>query len=224
MNDEKVVALHFRDFNRIVFTRTYVKDRWNMGSGESKSGLGSSMLYTQSFRKNLLDIIRRENIKKIFDCSSGDWNWMRTIEDKLPDYVGNDIVEALVNTNNEKFSNDRIKFICGDMIDSLEKYEDGYFDLIMCRHTLEHLITRYNVRALETIKRKTKFALITNSSQKENNELFDYDGFSSRGINLNQEPYLSILGEPVFVFYDSVGDEIICDKTSNCTTGYLYRF
>jgi 2-polyprenyl-3-methyl-5-hydroxy-6-metoxy-1,4-benzoquinol methylase len=207
-----------------LFTETYINDFWNMGDGESKSGLGSSLLYTENFRKNLLNIIKKLNIEKIFDCSCGDWNWMKEIHHEFKEYIGNDVVEEIINVNNEKYSNDRIKFICGDMVKSLSIFSDSYFDLIICRHTLEHLPTNYVKNALSEIKKKSKFAIITNSTQDINIELVNFDGVSSRGINLNSEPYLNILNEPEFVFFDSFGDEIICDKTTPVCTGNLFNF
>jgi hypothetical protein len=47
---------------REKFTNTFKNNSWHMGSGESKSGLGSSLDYTVNFRNNLTRIISEYNI------------------------------------------------------------------------------------------------------------------------------------------------------------------
>jgi hypothetical protein len=206
-----------------LFTETFVMDKWGLGSGP-KSGIGSSLPYTESLRKNLIRSINEYGIKKIFDCSCGDWTWMREIQQELPGYVGNDIVQELIDINNEKFSSDKIKFICGDMMETLSNFEDGHFDLIICRHTLEHLPTQYTVELLNLLIKKTNYAFITSSSLGSNRELYNFDGCSSRGINLNEDPYSDILGEPVGYFWDSIGSKDNFEKheVDNCM--YVFKF
>ena len=207
-----------------LFTETYKNNSWNMGSGESKSGLGSSLEYTKSVRVNLLKIIKDNNIKKIFDCSCGDWNWMREIKDNLNYYIGNDVVDEMIKLNNNLYSTEKIKFVCGDMVTTLKGYEDKYFDLIICRHTFEHLPSSYIEEALEVISKKTKYGLITNSSNSDNTELNGFNGINSRGINLNSLPYNIILNKAIDIFWDSVGEVYDVDKfEGNCTLN-LFKF
>ncbi len=148
------------------FTDTYIKGHWY--DGETRSGRGSSLLYTISFRDNLIKIVKNNNIKTIFDCSCGDWNWMKEVSDNFENYIGNDIVEELVKANNEKFGNERIKFICGDMVEVLKKFADRSIDLIICRQTLEHLTTPYCVNIITEIKRAAKMAIITSATHADN--------------------------------------------------------
>ena len=54
------------------FTDTYVNDRWKMHLGESKSGDGSALIYTENYRENLLKIIKDFKINIMVDCSCGD--------------------------------------------------------------------------------------------------------------------------------------------------------
>ena len=156
------------------FTETFVLDKWGLGNGP-KSGMGSSLPNTESLRKNLVGFINENGIKKIFDCSCGDWTWMREIQQELSEYVGNDIVQELIDINNQNFSSDKVKFVCGDMVETLSNFEDGYFDLIICRHTLEHLPTQHNVELLNLLIKKTNYAFITNSSLGTNCELYNKD-------------------------------------------------
>jgi len=188
------------------FTRTFDHGLWPSG-GESKSGMGSTLDFTIHFRENLLRIINEYKIEKIFDCSCGDWNWMKEIKEQLPIYIGNDIVEQIVTQNNEKYSTDKISFINGDMLSQMKKYDDKYFDLILCRHTLEHLPQDYCVKVVTEMKRVTKYALITSANHSPRNKDIRIDGKKSRQINLDTTPYVEVLGEPTEVFFDSKGEE-----------------
>jgi 2-polyprenyl-3-methyl-5-hydroxy-6-metoxy-1,4-benzoquinol methylase len=204
---------------REKFTNTFKNNSWHMGSGESKSGLGSSLDYTVNFRNNLTRIISEYNINNIFDCSCGDWNWMKEIKDSLGFYIGNDIVKELIDKNNEKYKNDKISFVSNDMLTEMKKYENKYFDLVLCRHTLEHLNNKYVVDVIQEIKRVSKYAIITSSNNSQLNKDINVDGVSSREINLDIIPYSDLLGKPIEKFYDSKGE----NKNTGCF-GYLYSF
>lgn len=201
------------------FTKTYVKNKWRVGNCESKSGLGSSLLYAQNFSDNLVKIIKKYDIKTIFDCSCGDWNWMKEIKHEFTNYIGNDIVEPLIRVNNEKYGSDIIKFICSDALTQLNTYDNNKTDLIICRHTLEHLSTNYCIQLVSEIKRVAKYAIITSTNVHNKNNDIIVDGCSGRSINLDIEPFNSILEPPIEKFYDSINEikEIGC-------FGHLYHF
>jgi ubiquinone/menaquinone biosynthesis C-methylase UbiE len=206
-----------------MFTKTYVNNLW---FSESKSGLGSSLDYTINFRRELIEIIKKYEIKKIFDCSCGDWHWMKTIESSLPIYIGNDVVEDMIKDNTLKYGKNNIIFVCNDMLSQLKTYNDKEFDLIICRHTLEHLVTDYSIDVINEIKRVSKYALITSSkdSDKENGDL-NMDGVSGRMVNLSKKPYLPYVGEPIYQFYDHKGDaKVEVLEASDGCFGYLYKF
>lgn len=173
------------------FTHTYKKNKWG---GESKSGPGSSLESTNGFRKNLVSLIKKYKVKSIFDCSCGDWHWMKEIKNDLPKYLGNDIVDEIVNVNRNLYGNESINFISNDMVSTLKSLNDKSFDLILCRHTLEHLPTHYNIDVVKEIRRVGKMALITCNPHVGNSEV-DFNGVLARGINLNTDSYCQILGE-----------------------------
>lgn len=203
------------------FTNTFVNDRWNSVNGQSKSGLGSSLEYTINLRDNLLRIIDKYNIKTIFDCSCGDWNWMKEIKEKLPTYVGNDIVETLIDKNNSDYKSDKISFVSNDMLSQLKKYDNKSFDLILCRHTLEHLKNNYSIEVITEIKRVSKYAIITTNNRVEiNEEISNMDGVLARSINLKLTPFVEVLGDIIEKFYDSKGEP--STQESECSA-YLIK-
>jgi hypothetical protein len=199
---------------KILFTQTYTENKWT--STESRSGIGSHLEYTESIRKLIVELIDG-GVKYIWDCSCGDWNWMKEIRESLPNYVGNDIVDELIELNTKKFGSDTIKFQCGDMLEELKKLESASVDLLLCRHTLEHLSTDYVTNVIKEIRRVSKKALIT--SNNGGNSLLNPNGYNSRGINLGIDEYFQILGEPKSKHWDSIGEQ--GNSSSNLN---LYEF
>lgn len=183
------------------FTETYLQHKWRHNDGESKSGEGSSLYWTENYRIELTTLIKKFSIKTILDCSCGDWNWTQELSSELIDYTGVDIVEDLINLNNLKYGNDKIKFVCSDMYSFLLNTKNKY-DLIICRHTFEHLPTEYGLKTMALIKDKSKYCLLSSQDVNENNEI-NFDGYTSRNLNLTIEPYFSLLKKPIYKFVDS---------------------
>ena len=84
--------------NEDRFTWIYKKKIWS--KGESRSGPGSTLKYTENLRKQLPILFQKYSIQKIFDAPCGDFNWMRLVVDKLDvNYLGADIVPELIKNN-----------------------------------------------------------------------------------------------------------------------------
>jgi ubiquinone/menaquinone biosynthesis C-methylase UbiE len=198
-----------------IFTQTYKENKW--GSSESRSGPGSNLAYTEGIRRIIVELIEG-GVETIWDCSCGDWNWMKEISDRLPNYVGNDIVEELIGVNSEKFGSDRVKFRCGDMVSGLKELGDSSIDLILCRHTLEHLPTDYSIEVVREIRRVAKKALITSNTHSGNSPI-NPNGSNARVINLEKDEYYTILGEPLSKHWDSIGAQ-----PESITNLNLYEF
>jgi len=199
-----------------LFTETYTNNKW--GSGESRSGPGSNLAYTEWIRKLIVELIEESGVHTIWDCSCGDWNWMKEISDRLPNYIGNDIVEDIVKVNTEKFGRNGIRFQCGDMLAGLKELGDSSIDLILCRHTLEHLPSDYAIEVVGEIRRVGKRALIT-SNTHEGNSPINPNGHNARVINLEKDEYHTILGEPLSKHWDSIGKQRASHTNLN-----LYEF
>ena len=200
-----------------LFTNTYMVNKW--GSGESRSGPGSTLAYTESIRRIILELIEG-GVETIWDCSCGDWNWMKEISDRLPNYVGNDIVEELIRVNSEKFGGDRVRFRCGDMLSGLKELGDSSIDLILCRHTLEHLPTEYSIEVVREIRRVSKRALITSNTHQGNSSI-QPNGSNARVINLEKDEYHTILGDAFSKHWDSIGEQPVSNPNTNLN---LYEF
>jgi hypothetical protein len=117
-----------------VFTTFYEENLW--GSEESASGSGSTIEHTKDIVQGIPRIISDLQVKLILDAPCGDYNWFRLIErcDDIS-YIGGDIVEALVISNQERYGNDNTRFVHLDITnDALPKA-----DLWLCRDCLGHL-------------------------------------------------------------------------------------
>ena len=199
------------------FTDIYTYDIWNMGQSESKSGLGSTLDFTENIRSTLIKFINNNSITTILDTSCGDWNWMKLIKDELCNYIGIDIVKDIVTSNNTKYENEHIHFIHDDFLNFIKNQPNNSYDIILCRHTLEHLPTEYNLEFINECKRVCKFLFVTTYNSDINND--ELNSAIYRPINLKKEPY-SVL-EPYYQsqFYDG-------SSSTYCSEMYMniYKF
>lgn len=178
-----------------TFKNIYDNNVWF--DGESRSGLGSSSDFTLNIRNFLSNFILENNIKLMIDTSCGDWNWMKQIKNKLPNYTGIDVVPELIIENNLKYKTDSIKFVNDDFLNFLKKI-DKKVDLILCRHTLEHLDTEYNIEFLKNCKNFTKFLLVTTHKKCIENTKLSSSIY--RPINLELNPYKQILPNFISIY------------------------
>ena len=180
-----------------VFSNIYENDNWNMGQNESKSGLGSTLNFTENIRKELVRLIQKNNIKSMIDVSCGDWNWIKLIRNNLCDYTGIDIVYSIIENNTKLYANEKTRFYCSDFLTILRTIPTNSVDLILCRHTCEHLPTDYNLEFITECKRITKYLLLTTKkvslTEPRNSELTLGGTITYRPINLDLFPYYDVL-------------------------------
>lgn len=205
-----------------IFTDIYDKNMWHMGQNETRSGLGSTTNWASNIRNNIINLIDTLHIKNILDVSCGEWNWMKENSFKFKDdiyYTGLDIVKDVIDNNIKKYSNNNINFIHTDMLTYLKSIPNKSVDLLLCRHTFEHLPTSYNIECLIEIKRICKYALITTNKTCNNNIDLDYSTSVYRPINLDLQPYNTILNFTKEYYYDAP-----INTNYNETFIILYRY
>jgi SAM-dependent methyltransferase len=166
-----------------VFTHYYHSNWW--GDGESRSGAGSTLKYTENIRKELPSLIDSLGVKRMLDAPCGDFNWFQHVELKGDvHYTGGDIVAPLVAKNNELFGNDRRKFVVLDVTkDPLQEV-----DLWMCRDCLFHLPLADIQRVLNRFRNgNIRYLLTSMHPECENNrEIFTGE---FRLLNLTKPPF-----------------------------------
>jgi len=208
-----------------IFTTIYDKDLWNMGQSESKSGLGSSGDFTKHIQLTLLDIIHRYRIKNMIDTSCGDLFWMKTILPFLEcDYLGLDIVKSVIDANKEGTKNIEnnhvIEFKHTPFLEYLRSLPSQSVDLLLCRHTCEHLPTEYVIEFMKEAKRVSNYLLLTTHKHAIANRDVELTETPYRPINLNLPPYSDLLDAyQIESLYDGPQSHIRSEMYIN-----LYRF
>lgn len=142
--------------NKEIFTSIY--NNYGFGSTESRSGPGSTLDETKSIREKLVELINEKNIKSVIDIPCGDWNWMKEISENFDFYIGGDIVDECVTSNNEKYGSDKIKFLNIDLL--TDEIPEG--DLLIVRDVIGHYPIEDGDLILKNIlKSKCKYLLTT---------------------------------------------------------------
>ncbi len=106
------------------------------GNRESVSGDGSTLAYTHNLRQELAKFLRAFRVTSMFDAPCGDFNWMRAVD--FPqnfDYLGGEIVAALVADNSARYAAPGRRFVPFDI--AADVFPDA--DLWFCRDCLFHL-------------------------------------------------------------------------------------
>jgi hypothetical protein len=171
-----------RWFHRRVFTGIFHRNAW--GSAESVSGPGSTRARGESFRDDIIALLRRIGARTLLDAPCGDFNWMDSVADAVDSYTGVDIVEALIARDARLHGNARRTFLCRDFTrDALPRA-----DVILCRDALVHFSFADVRAALRNFRRSgSRYLLTTTFVDHESNENC-WTG-SWRMLNLERAPF-----------------------------------
>lgn len=171
-----------------VFDKIYKYKRWSFNENPL-SGEGSTLEATKETIKIIDNVIKKYNIKSIYDSACGDMTWMPYLLKLHPDihYIGGDVSEYVINMNKKR--------------DGLKKYEFKVIDfskdiipkvdLILCRDVIQHLNSNSVLQGLHNFsKSNSKYLLITNylKTTKEKSQETILSGYTNY-INLYLEPF-----------------------------------
>src|ERR1017187_2670419 len=113
------------------FTEAFDHGIWN--DNESVSGPGSTLRYTSDLRATLPGLIRALGCKSMLDAPCGDFNWMKEVDLSGIDYMGVDIVPALIANHRAKYQQHRFA------VQDITKDAFPKVDFVLCRDVLFHL-------------------------------------------------------------------------------------
>jgi hypothetical protein len=174
------------------FDKIYERKLW--GEEGNGSGTGSMLHTTVSVRNFITDLIRNQGVRKIVDVSVGGMTWWPEVLNQFPEveFFGYDISLIKTKENKEKFrEKSNWKFYFADLV-SKKDYPDC--DLIICRHTLNHLCKEDVLKSIDNLKQVNyRFLGITQHAVNEidiqKNIQSDTPGcIDYRPINLSEEP------------------------------------
>ena len=178
-----------RGFDRLTdnsieerFNYIYRTNHWR--GKKSISGQGSELSQTKTIRENLPEIFVNYKIQSMLDLPCGDFNWMETISLNLSNYIGGDIVQEIIDSNNRNYSNEIRSFVKLDITkDPLPKV-----DLIFCRDCFVHLSNDDILKAIENIKKSQAklFMTTTFTACRSNEDIVTGDW---RILNLMKKPF-----------------------------------
>lgn len=168
------------------FTEVYEKRLWL--SEESVSGSGSER--ESGAVRHSLDLLNRFTdelqIRSMADIPCGDFNWMPLFLDRHPevDYVGYDVVPALIAENRARFPGRRFEVL------DITLKAPAQADLIFCKDMFNHLTTNDIWSALENmVASKPKYLMLTTNKGFENVELEPTEAHASRYLDLQAAPF-----------------------------------
>jgi hypothetical protein len=171
---------------REIFTAYYRDRHWGGPECESASGYGSTFDATHHLRRELAVLVRELEVKRLLDVPCGDFNWMRHVDLAGIEYIGGDLVEPLVASNNERFAAANISFRVLDVVCS----ELPRSDLVVCRDCMIHLPFAAILDALRNIRRSgSKWVLLTHFGWKGMGPNVDAQVGGWRRLNFELPPF-----------------------------------
>lgn len=190
------------------------KSKWTAGYPETVSGSGSMMKNTENVRFNLPEIIKKYEIKTMFDAPCGDRNWIKHLDlsELGCEYTGGDIIEDVI----KDIDLPNVKLF------DLRKNQFPDVDLWFSRDCLYHLclddIQRVVSNALTS---NIKYFLITSHLESESAHSKNHDIATGdyRCLILKEHNYFG-MGEPIDGFFDcniNIAEEMLLFANPNYT-------
>ncbi len=151
---------------------------------ESRSGAGSSHFQTRVIRHKLPELFRELGVQSVLDIPCGDFHWMSGVDLNNIHYIGADIVDDMVRSNQQRFGNASRTFQCVNLIFG----PLPIVDLVFCRDCLMHLPYEEALAAIEIIRQsKSQWLLTTTFTRTTPNSDLDLAGW--RALNLTLPPF-----------------------------------
>ena len=167
-----------------LFSDYYRKRTWSGGKEETVSGSGSTLKKTAVLRESLPAFFQKHGVKTLFDAPCGDFNWFQHVERGDLNYIGGDIVKAMVEANTSAYANERTRFIHFD----ITKDEPPKADMWFCREVLLHLSYDLIFQFLKNFAR-SEIPYLLVSSHHAFPENIDIPTGAGRPVNLEIAPF-----------------------------------
>ena len=188
------------------FARMYETNLWD--NTESRSGDGSSLASTVGVRAGLPNLLRDLAVKRLLDVPCGDFHWMAHVDlaaAGVVAYVGGDVVEAIVATNNARYGGADRGFVRVDLTSGpLPSVAGKPADAVLCRDCLVHLSFANIARAMYVIRDSGVRYVITTTFLEQPSNADIVDG-NWRPLNLQRSPFN--LPSPVAVLVEGCEEE-----------------
>jgi len=170
---------------RQVFGYVYEQGVWLNGQSEgARSGLGSELEATQILRERLSTVLRPLGTASLLDIGCGDFTWMQHVELGEIRYLGVDIVQSVIDSDQERFGSGNRSFQCLDAVSEPLPAAD----VALCREVLFHLSFADGRSLLANVRRAgIRYLIATTDGGTAFNADITTGDF--RVINLHRRPY-----------------------------------
>lgn len=164
------------------FSTVYLENLFN--SEESRSGEGSNLHQTRIIRQEIPRVAKEYKIRTFIDAPCGDWNWMKAVDLDVEQYIGVDIVPALIEKNNKQYKNNKVSFKVVNLVKGMVPQAD----LIFSRDCLVHLSFADSIQIIKNFKKSgAKYFLTTTFTSRDSN--LDLEGLFWRPLNMQKAPF-----------------------------------
>jgi hypothetical protein len=199
---ERQFAAHSRELEglglRERFEKIFATNLW--ADPDTRSGVGSRLDSTRVLRRKLPDALRQLGTRVLLDAPCGDFAWMQHVDLTGIDYIGGDIVPAIVAADQRKFGSDTRRFVTLDL--TRDSLPDA--DVLLCRDCLVHL-SYANIReVLMNVAHSTiRYILMTSfPGRGDNRDVVDGDW---RTLDFQAPPFS--LPQPVLTIVEECEEE-----------------
>jgi len=189
-----------------IFTEIEERNIWQ--EEESVSGFGSALVQTKTIIEEIPKVLKKLDIKTIFDIPCGDFNWVKEINLSSKIYLGGDIVEEIIFRNIKKYKTDNIDFVQFNILEDIQEK----MDLVLCRDCLVHFSIADIWEALKNIKKSnSKYFMTTTFPDEEKNNDTVTGGW--RPLNFIKSPFY--FPEPIILINENCTekDGLFSDKS-----------
>lgn len=152
---------------------------------ESVSGRGSDLSQTKTIRQEIPLLLKDLAVKKMMDAPCGDFYWMKDVALPVEQYIGVDIVEAIIQKNQATYTDRQHTFVCLDII----KDQLPPVDLVLCRDCLVHLTFAQAIKAIMNFRRSKITYLLTTTFTDRDVNVDLGKGDIWRTLNLQRAPF-----------------------------------
>ncbi len=160
---------------------------------------GPSRAGTTEYKAFVERFIEANSVRTITDFGCGDWQFSHLMDWWHGEYLGLDAVPEIVDRNRRRFAVPNVRF---EELTAIEGIPSG--DLLISKDILEHLPNQTIIDYLAVIRRKYRFAILTNAVESTSVNI-DITAGGRRPVRLKDAPF-STPGAVIFNYFSQVGN------------------
>jgi SAM-dependent methyltransferase len=165
-----------------IFGHIYEQDHWDGGSG-----VGSAPDATEPYRTVLAQMLPAADIRSVVDVGCGDWQLGSLVDWSAVEYLGLDVVPAVVERNRSRFAKPGVRF---EQLDARLESPPAA-DLLLAKDVLQHWSNADAAAFLRTNLGRYRYCLITNDVESTH-----WDGAVNHDVLLGEWRTMDVEAQP----------------------------